>query len=155
MSINKMINRITSLSDKKCGSGATDREIDDAERSVGVRFPKSYKAFLSRFGWARICGDPLFGVGTSVPSEYELTETTRCERHEAHPHIPHHLVPIMNDGAGNNFCLDTSRLQDDECPVVFWDHEHEDGPDQTPEDVSPSFDRWLIDLIDNSPFAEE
>ena len=153
MSIREMISQITSLADKDCGTGATDRAIVDAEQTLGVRFPHSYKAFLSRFGWARVYCDPVFGLGPSVPPEYDLVETARCERYEAHPHIPDHLVPIMNDGAGNHYCLDTSRLHDGECPVVFWDHEHQDGPDQSPDQVSPSFDRWLIDRIVDSPYA--
>jgi len=155
MSSSEMINQITSLEDKECGSGASDREIADAERDTGVRFPASYKAFLSRFGWARIYADSLFGVGPSVPRPYALVRHVLCERYEAHPHIPHHLLPVMNDGAGNHYCLDTANSHGDECPVVFWDHEHEDGPDQSPEQVSPSFDRWLIDRIVNSPYADE
>jgi cell wall assembly regulator SMI1 len=149
MSMNEMLQRIDSLYKKEVGTGATAQEIADAERAIGVRLPASYRAFLSRFGWARVYFDPLYGVGPSVPSHYALVTNVLSERYEAQPLIPRHLVPIMNDGAGNNYCLDTSRFHDDECPVVFWDHEHEDGPDQTPEEVSPSFDRWLIDRITN------
>ena len=70
--------------------------------------------------------------------------------------MPEYLVPVMNDGAGNHYCLDdTSRLDGGECPVVFWDHEHQDGPDQVPEQVSASFDRWLVDHIVNSPYADD
>jgi hypothetical protein len=155
MSIHEMIRLITSLADKESGIGATEQEIADAERSLGVRFPRSYRALLLQFGWVRIYSDPLFGVGRGVPPEYELVETTLIERREAHPHIPPHLIPIMNDGAGNHYCLDTASYLGDECPVVFWDHEHQDGPDQSPEQVSPSFDRWLIDRIVNSPYADQ
>jgi hypothetical protein len=154
MSITQMVRQIDTLVDKECGIGATDQEIINAERTLDVHLPHSYKAFLSRFGWVRVHCDPVFGVGRSVPTEYGLVETTLSERYEAHPHIPHHLVPIMNDGAGNNYCLDTSHFHDDECPIVFWDHEHEDGPDQTPQQVSASFDRWLIDRIADSPYAD-
>lgn len=155
MSISEMFSRINLLVNKECGGGASDQEIADAERAIGVRFPQSYKAFLLRFGWAEFYCDTLYGLGADVPLGFTLVRNALCERHEAHPHIPLHLIPIMNDGAGNNYCLDTSRLHDDECPVVFWDHEHEDGPDQSPEQVSPSFDRWLIDRIVNNPYAGE
>ena len=153
MSISEMLNRIESLSKKEYGSGATDREIAAAEHTLGVRFPASYKAFLSNYGWARIYHDVLFGVGRTVDPADELVNTTLAERHELEPHIPNHLVPIMNDGAGNHYCLDTASYHGDECPVVFWDHEHWDGPDQTPQQVSPSFDRWLVDRIVESPHA--
>ena len=155
MSINKMFDRIDALVKKQCGSGATDREIADAERALGVRFPQSYKAFLSRFGHAQIYYDTLYGLGPDVPEGYGLVRSTFSERYEAQPLIPQHLVPIMNDGAGNNYCLDTSKLHGGECPVVFWDHEHEDGSEQTPNQVSSSFDRWLIDRIADSPHSDE
>ena len=155
MSIDEMITQIDLLARKDRGTGATDLDIADAERAIGVRLPASYKTFLSTFGWARIYHDPLYGVGPSVPPEYRLVDTTLCERYQAHPHIPHHLVPIMNNGAGNHYCLDTANYLEDECPVIFWDHEHQDGPNQSPEQVSSSFDRWLIDLIVNSPYADD
>jgi cell wall assembly regulator SMI1 len=154
MSISEMLNSIDSLRKKECGSGATGQEMAEAEETLGVRFPASYKAFLSTYGWARIHHDVLFGVGRRVDPADELVKTTLSERYELGPHIPHHLVPIMNDGAGNNYCLDTSHFHGDECPIVFWDHEHEDGPDQTPQQVSASFDQWLIDRIADSPYAD-
>lgn len=155
MSISEMFEHIDALVAKECGSGATDREVADAERALAVRFPQSYRAFLHRLGWAEIYYDVIFGVGPSVPPEYDLVKTAISERYEAEPLTPQYLVPIMNDGAGNNYCLDTSRFQDGECPVVFWDHEHEEGSDQTPTQVSPSFDRWLINRIVHNPCRDE
>ena len=49
----------------------------------------------------------------------------------------------MNDGGGNHHCLDLSRATTEDAPVVFWDHEHEDGPQQVPSDWAPSFSAWL------------
>ena len=150
MSISKMHEIIRSLGSGNYGRGAGPQEILDAERKMGVVFPRSYKDFLSAFGWARVSFDMLYGLGADVPAPYDLVKNVFCERCDAHPHIPHHLVPIMNDGAGNHYCLDISRFHDAECPVVFWDHEHDDGPNQSPEEVSPSFDGWLTDLIVNA-----
>lgn len=155
MRIHEMITQINLLAKKERGTGATGREIADAEGVIGVRLPASYKAFVSTFGWTRLYHDPVYGIGSSVPPEYALVRHVLSERTEFEPNIPHHLVPVMNDGAGNHYCLDTASFHGGECPVVFWDHEHEDGPDQTPEQVSPSFDRWLIDLILESPYAGE
>jgi len=155
MSIREMFGRINSVVKKECGRGATDQEIADAERALSVRFPRSYRAFLSEFGWAEIRHDVLYGLGCDVPSHHELVRNTLCERHQTEPLIPPYLVPIMNDGAGNNYCLDTSRLVDEECPVVFWDHEHEDGSNQSPVQVASSFDRWIVDRITDSPYANE
>jgi hypothetical protein len=62
------------------------------------------------------------------------------------PRLLQALVPIRNDGGGNHYCPDTRHLQDDECPVVFWDHE--EGATQTPEQVAVNFTAWLTDELD-------
>ena len=155
MSIREMISQIDSLAKKEYGRGATEQQIADAERALEVRFPASYRAFLAKYGWAQIHHDPIFGVGPSVPSVYRLVRKTRLERYDAEPNIPHHLVPVMNDGAGNHYCLDTANFRGDECPVVFWDHDCREGADQTPSQVSPSFDQWLIDLIVDNPCKDD
>jgi hypothetical protein len=154
MSIPEMIEQINSLGKNKSGHGASDQDIADAATELDVHFPASYKAFLSTFGWVRVYFDMLYGLGPGVPAPYELVKNVLCERYEAHPHIPKRLLPILNDGAGNHYCLDTANFRGNECPVVFWDHEHEDGVDQPPAPVSQSFDRWLIDRIADSPHAD-
>ena len=155
VTISDMFHCIDGLTDHAPGHGASDQEIADARHALGVQFREDYEAFLSKFGWAMIHGDTLYGLGADVPHGFTVVKNAFSERYEAHPHIPTHLVPIMNDGAGNNYCLDTLHFQDDECPVVFWDHEHDDGPDQTPRRVSLSFDRWLIDRIADKSHADE
>ena len=50
MSTSEMLQHIDQLALKECGGGTTDREIADTEHALGVRFPESYKLFLSRFG---------------------------------------------------------------------------------------------------------
>lgn len=111
-------------------------------------FPSSYASFLRVIGWANIMHNYLYGIGESTPTHVELVRTTKWERELAEPSIPHSLVPIMNDGSGNNYCLDTSKLVNGECPVVFWDHEHEHGDKQTPEIVAPDFATWIVHEID-------
>jgi SMI1-KNR4 cell-wall len=150
MSIREMADHLRMLAEKEIGTGASDQDIADSQREIDVIFPASYKTFLALFGWARVYHDPIYGVGPSCPEPYALVRHVLLERTECEPNIPHHLVPIMNDGAGNHYCLDTSRFHGGECPIVFWDHEHWDGPDQSPEEVSPSFDRWLINRITES-----
>ena len=51
----------------------------------------------------------------------------------------------MNDGFGNHYCLDVSRMENGVCPVVFWDHEEPD--DQETEEVTPDFVAWLESLL--------
>ncbi len=128
--------------------GATQSDISSAEGALGRKLPGSYKAFLREFGWGGIDLWEMYGVGAGVPKYVDLVRNSESERTMAHPHIPPPLIPILNDGFGNNYCLDTGSLHDGECPVVFWDHEK--GARQEPEVVSPRFDMRLLDMLGES-----
>jgi len=136
---------IDAFSDKECGAGGTDIEISDAETALGVRFSESFRSFLRRIGWGRFSHQEVYGLGSDTPAHLELIKNTLVEREAMGPPIPSRLVPVMNDGAGNHFCLDTSAFANGECPVVFWDHEQ--GFSQNPEVVAPSFDTWMVNLL--------
>jgi len=145
MSIREMYRQIDAFSDKECGGGATDIEISNAETSLGGKFSESYRNFLRRVGWARFSHQELYGLGADTPAYLDLVRNTLVERKIMEPTLPSQLVPVMNDGAGNHFCLDTSNFINGECSVVFWDHEQ--GVDQKPEVVAPSFDNWITSLL--------
>ena len=130
------------------GRGATCEQIEEAQRALGIRFPGSYIAFLRECGWADGPDLGFYGLGSDVPPYCDLVRITRDERDQSQPEVPEHLLPVLHDGAGNHYCLDTSRMQGGECPVVFWDHEHEDGPNQVPEECGENFRSWLIQELD-------
>jgi cell wall assembly regulator SMI1 len=136
---------INAFADKDVGEGATDEEVAIAEAALGATFSGSYKAFLLSYGWARFAHEKLYGLGADVPGYLELVKNTIVERNAMRPSLPPHLIPIMNDGGGNHYCLDSTQLHDGESPIVFWDHDL--GEEQAPEFVSPSFEAWLIELL--------
>ena len=104
-------------------------------------FPRSYGTFLELFGWASIGGLDLYGLGEDVPAHLNLVEVTLSERTEMRPRMPHHLVPLANDGGGNHYCLDAAACGERESPVVFWDHALGEGQDQAL--VGRSLEAWL------------
>lgn len=141
MSFEELAKRIASVSTRQCGCGASREQISNVMNGMGVVFPESYIWFLKEYGWVRLGGDELYGLGPDIPAYLELGRITESERKDARPHLKHYLVPIMNDGAGNHYCLDTLKMNEGECPVVFWDHEL--GEEQEPQCVSGSFSEWL------------
>jgi SMI1-KNR4 cell-wall len=147
MSIVEMEERVSAFGDKECGQGAEPSEIANGERILGVTFSQSYRHFLSHVGWARFAHEQLYGLGTDVPTHLDLVRITLAERSEFEPLTPQHLIPIMSDGMGNHYCLDTSEMKNQECPVVFWDHEQ--SSEQVPEKTADTFDTWLVDLLHN------
>ena len=88
----------------------------------------------------------LYGLGDDVPKYLDLKRVTMSERDEMIPRIPPHLVPILNDGSGNHFCLDSKGIAGADCPVVFWDHDSRD--DQEPEVIAGGFVQWLNTELD-------
>jgi hypothetical protein len=141
----ELISRIIALADKECGPGATREEITTAERGLGVSFPESYRQFLIGFGWARFSRHLIYGVCRNTPLYADVVRNTTALRSLMEPALPRHLIPIMNDGRGNHYCLDTSGTTNGECAVVFWDHEK--PADQIAGQVAVAFDIWLLDLI--------
>lgn len=142
-----MFDRIRDFADKDYGCGASDSEIAAAEQSLGVLLPDSYRSYLRLIGWARFSHCELYGLGLDTPPHLGLVNNTVVERNSMEPALPLTLVPLMNDGAGNHYCLDTSATVAGECPVVFWDHEA--GTSQCPELMAQSFPNWLVKLLDS------
>jgi hypothetical protein len=137
--------RLDASADKALGQGATEDEIKAGEAALGVVIRGGFRLFLRRFGWGGAEGIDLFGLGLDVPRHLELVKTTLEERAEFCPFIPAYLLPLMNDGFGNHYCLDL-RIAGDEPPVVFWDHEQDE--EQVPAVDSPDFVSWFWDFLD-------
>ncbi|QRK09499.1 SMI1/KNR4 family protein [Archangium violaceum] len=66
------------------------------------------------------------------------------------PALPRHLIPLMNDGGDNLYCLDSRR--EGEPPVVFWDPTA--GETQEPAQVASDFMAWLTERVERE-LAEE
>ena len=142
----ELIRRLRSCQEAEFGRGATPQEIERAEEQLGVRLPESYKAFLRHFGWASLEGLELYGLGEDVPAYLDLVKVTLSERTQMRPRLPRRLVPLMNDGAGNHYCLDAASSEQGQRPVVFWDHNL--GESQDPEYVAPDLETWLSEELD-------
>jgi len=138
---------LLSFESRDLGTGASDDEIAAAEQALGVRIEGGYRQFLTQFGWGGVEDVELFGLGAGVPPFLDLVRLTKSGRSETQPYLPHHLLPVMNDGAGNQYCLDTRVA--DEPPIVCWSHEA--GTDQTPDVESRSLTSWLGRLLDDIP----
>lgn len=127
--------RILALPEREQGPRATIEEIGAAERKLGLKLSGGYRRFLERFGWLAAGPIEIYGVGAGVPKHMSLVEIALSERTEMRPRLQPNLVPVMNDGGGNLYCIDTT--SGTEPVVVFWDHNLHS--DQEPEQDSGSF----------------
>lgn len=122
------------------GRGCSDEELGKCEQQLGVRLPGSYRRLLQQFAFVW-WPDYIYGLDPGPLPGLKVTWQTEQWRRERHPRLPDHLIPFHPDGWGNEYCLDTARLVDGECPVVFWDCELD--ADQKPEETHTSFLDWL------------
>lgn len=136
---------ILSASDRDQGQGASEEQLVAAERELGLKISGGYRKFLKRFGWLGIGPTEVYGLGTGVPKHMDLVNITLSERTEMRPRLRQSLIPLMNDGGGNLFCIDATSVEGESQPVVFWDHDLD--VDQTPEQVAPSFEDWLHERL--------
>jgi hypothetical protein len=91
-----------------------DLELEAVERELAVVLPRSYRAFLRRFGSARVAGLELFGVPRN-----RLWGDVVLMNQLAAADFPAAYVLFSRNRLGQLYCLDTSRrTADGECPVV-------------------------------------
>lgn len=147
MNIEDISRHLESFESRCFGAGAKEDEIARAEHILGVKLRGGYRRFLARFGWGGVMDVEIYGLGSDTPTHLELTRLTLSERIEMTPRLPIHLIPLMNDGGGNLYCLDCS-TPGDEPRIVFWDHT--DTEAQTPETMGRDFFSWLMSYIDSS-----
>ena len=127
------------------GDGVDETEITEAERVLGVRIDGGYRQFLKRFGWGGVGHVELYGLGSNVPAHLNVVDITLSEREEMGPKLRPNLVPVMNDGGGNLYCIDTNA--EGEPSVVFWDHTA--GTDQEPDLDADDFASWLDEQLED------
>lgn len=103
---------------------ASEQDIESAERSLSVKFPGSYRKFLSIYGAALCSGFEIAGVfaawrGNEPPMWSDVVAATRQKRRGSRGLIPADYVAISDDGGDYTFYLNTAtRDSAAECPVV-------------------------------------
>ena len=127
------------------GKGVSEAAIRAAEKSLGNVIRGGYRLFLLEFGWGGSGDEVLFGLGKGVPRHLELVATASRERTEMVPRLRSDLVPLMNDGAGNLFCIDGSHRAPAEPTIVLWDHEFDE--DQVPYEYGTDFCSWFLERL--------
>jgi hypothetical protein len=126
------------------GTGVSMERIESCKQRLGLEIPKSYIWFLRSFGFAD-WPEYIYGLSPGLPPGLNLESKTEDERQNGRPRMPHNLLPFSPDGWGNHYCLDTSQMSNDECPVVLWNHDL--GEDQEPELTHGTFLDWLEEAV--------
>ncbi|WP_437876215.1 SMI1/KNR4 family protein [Sorangium sp. So ce513] len=125
------------------GTGCDESLVSYAERALGVTFPSALRDYLIRFGHLELGHFEMFGLGEDLPDYLDLVKMTRSERTDTGCPIRSDLVPLLNDGGGNLYCIGTTGAA--AGSVFFWDHER--GPGQEPDKCASSLTEWVVELL--------
>lgn len=133
---------------KNSGTQISDDLIKKAENYLKIKFPKTYKQFLLRFGYISLGGCEIYGIidedfiNSGVPDAIWFS----FENHKNFG-VPPYIIQIYSVGEGTTYCLDTSQMNEEgECPVVAWPL---GGYEETPvlEVVAEDFGKFFLDMV--------
>jgi hypothetical protein len=133
---------LADIPDVETGGDLAVEFIAAAEREVGS-IPEDYRSFISEFSWLAADSYEIFGLGASVPSYLDLVRNTRDERQRGG--LPDDLIPVMNNGGGDLFCVRVADGPTADGAVVRWSHE-----DSSSSIEGDGFSVWLVDLLRNT-----
>ena len=108
--------------------GVNEEAIQEAEAELGIRFPPSYRRFLSHFGAAFGSGYEIAGLFEAdndddrPPLWVNVVTSTLELRSDSHGEFPNEYIPFSGDGGDYEFYLDMSRSNaQGESPVIALD----------------------------------
>ncbi|MGA7614911.1 MAG: SMI1/KNR4 family protein [Thermoanaerobaculia bacterium] len=124
---------------------ATEAMVSDAEHTLGVTFPPTYRAFLRRYGAVQGRGFWIAGLASRSESNQpywsDLVTDTLSARASGNGLIPPSYVAIADDGGDYTFFLDTSVVDSrGECPIIAM------GPGVDALVIAPDFAEFAVKL---------
>ncbi len=113
------------------GPPASGQAIATFEAAHGVSLPPSHRAFLLRASGGVVGRARLFGVGRS--DSLDLGRQVAEVRPELESMAAGPVLPFASDWGGSYFCYDLGRPDGiGGYPVLFWDHEYSEEPEDRP-----------------------
>ena len=119
--------------------GADKKQIYDVQDTLGLELSESYKWFLTIYGSGGLFGVDILGVAKSnIASVVIETESYRDLG------ISKNLV-VIEDIGEFAYCLDTSNMENKECPVIAWNRQGGLDDYNTAENFYEFFSQRLLD----------
>lgn len=111
----EMVKLIESSTQGKIITGSVSIEnINNMESELGIVLPISYKFFLEEYGQCGIAGMMILGIARNNTMRSMITTLDYREKG-----LPDNFC-VIYDADEWVYCLDTSRMNNGECPVVDW-----------------------------------
>lgn len=123
---------------------ASEEEIQQAERQLGVAFPQDYREFVSQYDGA-IPEENIFGNDFNIGIRNFISVLELMNEALAIERLPNNVWPIAADSNGNYICI-----RKNDFSVLFWDHEVENGDKH----LASSFGEFLERLKPYDPSSD-
>jgi cell wall assembly regulator SMI1 len=128
------------------GEPITDKRLLEFEKQIGFHLPVDFKYILTKHNSFSLAGTEVLGLDERF-KDASLDKVFHFEHEEVvNPMFPEY-VPFSPDGGGNHYCLDVSRLVDNKCPVVFWQHDYSYSNKGEVETCNDSFIDWIKEVM--------
>lgn len=108
---------------------ASEEEISEAESTLGLLFPNSYRIFLELFGASMGPGFEVYGLGAtdlnsdSPPLWVDVIESTMRLRPQS---LPKNSIQISHDGVEIGFFLECSECDREfDSNIIEWGAPHD------------------------------
>ncbi|HUW95601.1 MAG TPA: SMI1/KNR4 family protein [Anaerolineae bacterium] len=147
--IQELFDLLDALGDQVAQSGGVPIEaIDEVESILKLRFPKSYRLFLSRHGTIKVGPVTIYGMSSPTDQEPSLAWALKG-LWSISPDLPKNLVPFHPvEDAGVVACLQCQEAEASEhdAPVILWDL-NLPLAEQSLEHASPGFANYLHERL--------
>lgn len=127
---------------------ANVEDIENAENTLQVRFPRLYKSILTKHGVIKIYNRLVFGLGPATKRLYGNGRSVVFQTVYARDSIelPSRYIVIWHESHGDVWCLDT-KSRSERCPVWHLDPEVRTGNSMKPVRVAASLIEWIEKII--------
>ncbi|MEQ8637837.1 SMI1/KNR4 family protein [Gimesia maris] len=123
--------KVLANEDTKLNSPASLEDITSFEETHQFALPPSHREFLLRGNGGTVGYVRLFGV--ALPNALDLDQQVSEMRQDLEEMANGPVIPFASDWGGSYFCYDLRKPgADGELPVLYWDHEYSEEPEDLP-----------------------
>ncbi|PSL42365.1 SUKH superfamily protein [Chitinophaga niastensis] len=136
------------------GEPIIDNRVSKFEEEFGVKLPEDFKLFISEINGFSLMGTEVYGIYFDDKNPNTLGEIYKYEHRGVQVPMPNYLVPFSPDGGGNYYCFDTRIIENDSCPIVFFETHYIYQHDTSPAVTNNSFVDWVNEVVLDSTLED-